>query len=338
VAFASSLVAAVAGISAFVVHRNRELAGPPANPEVELALAEGNHCLTSELPERRRQGIKFFEEALRIEPTNVPALQGVFNACHMFSPEARAAASKLQEIAPNSAEAHHAHACVLWWDWNFADALVEARTALKMPAASKADLGWAYVLVGWFLVQTGHPDEALIQYRMAERLLPANPIIESHLGHPYTAQCKFDEAIAHYTNSLNLEPSYLLSHRAMAEIYEYNGDLLKAIDEQELGDVTASEPKVKSDYAQLRTAFRTGGSDGYYRKCLEQLLSDPSPDLYWVAETFAAQGNTDLAYIYLEKAVETHSNEIAGTFGGSLFWDHADPRFQAIARQVGLMR
>src|SRR5262249_45523701 len=153
-----------------------------------------------------------------------------------------AAARKLEETGP-SFEAHLATACVKWWDWQFSSAVAEARAALKMRAAAKANLALGHLSLGWFLMQTGHPAQAREEYLTAERLSPADPIIQSHLGHPYVVEHKFDQALAQYQKSLELMPTHLLCRRGMAEVYEVVGDFMKAIDNHEAAELPDAADK-----------------------------------------------------------------------------------------------
>ncbi len=310
----------------------------PTNSDADILVAQGNRCLDSEFPKRRRQGIEFLEQALKLEPTSIPAQFGLFNAYPPGSPKALAAASNLMQICPKLAEAHYAEACMKWWDWKFTNAVAEAEKATKLRAASGEDRAWAHCLFGWFLVETGHPNEALEEYQKAERLLPDNPTIESHLGHPYFVQRRFKEALYRYQKSLKIDPDGLLCHRAMAQIAEANGDILKAIDEDELANMSRNEPATKNYYEKLREAFRTGGADGYYGKLLELARNDAKPNSYWIARNYAAKGEKDLAYKWLWKAVDEHNGSLADDFTFALVFDHEDKRFKDIARKIGIMR
>ncbi len=338
---AGSLLGLIVGTSVLFLHWLSDTDAHSAVPEVDNLVAQGNICILSETPERRVQGIKFFKEAIRKDPTFVPARLGLFNAYPVFSAEGRAVARELAQVAPSMAEAHYAAACVKWWDWKFRDALAEARAATKMRAASRADLGWVHCLVGWFLLETGHPEEALVEYRIAERLLPANPTIESHLGHPYFVQRKFPQALEHYTNSLALMPTHLLCHRMMGQVYEATGDFMKAIDEHEAAELPDAKDKegVKRYWEELRAKAQTGGKQAYYQSQVESELASSEPNSYWIATYYAALGKRPSACQWLEQAaLKEHRNEIIDDFMVNLCWDHNDTQFQAIARKVGLMK
>ena len=124
----------------------------------------------------------------------------------------------------------------------------------------------------------------------------------------------------------------------IAQVYEATGDLMKAIDEYELGLETEHDAEAKRFWEELREAARKGGPEGYYRRQLELRLTGSKPNSYWVAESYAALQNKDEAYKWLDKAVEERRGEIGDQMMISLYWDHNDKPFKDIARRVGLMQ
>ena len=337
IALPTFVVALVGGLL-FLLDALRDTDLRSAVEEVNILVARGNQCILSETEEMQTQGLRYFQSAVELDPTCAQAWFGLFEARDTTSDSRRKIARKLMQIAPSLAESHCAAARIKWEDWQITDALAEARAATRMRAGSKESLGVAHVLLGFFLLETGNPTEALKEYQRAERLLPSNPALESHLGHPYFVQRKFEEAMAHYKNAAALEPRHLLCHRMMAQIYEAKGDLIKAIDESELGDRSKDEAKKKGYYEELREAARNGAAQGYYRKQLQLELIKPTPNSYWVATYYAKLGEQDEAYKWLERALAEHNFALTDDLMVALCWDHTDKRFRAVASQVGLIQ
>src|SRR5207244_1398010 len=149
---------------------------------------QGNHCVAGRTSERVSRAVDYYQKAIKLDPKSVRAYFGLFRVSiirgarewdgPMWSPadtarniearrELRAVAGKLQQIAPSFAESRTASSVVKWVDWQFRGALADARLATEMRAASKEGRGAANIFYGYYLGQTGHPDEALKHYRIA---------------------------------------------------------------------------------------------------------------------------------------------------------------------------
>src|ERR1700730_14277317 len=84
-------------------------------------------------------------------------------------------AAKLMELAPSYAESRAAPSLVKWLDWDFRGALADARMGTHMRAASKDGRAASHGLYAWYLSESGKPAEALVEYRIGERLNPSDP-------------------------------------------------------------------------------------------------------------------------------------------------------------------
>jgi len=313
------LVALATAAALFFVRDRRDGDLLSADPKVNALVEQGNLCILSETPERVSQALKYFKEAIDRDPQSVSAWFGLFQAYISHHGQApgdwemnlRATAQHLMEIDPLSTESHFASALIKWIDWQFRAALVEARAATTARAGSKQNLGLAHSLLGLFLLETGNPNEALEQAQLAERLLPATPMILSGLGQPYFVQRRFKEALEQFQKAEALEPRHLLGHRDIAQVYEATGDLMKAIDEYELGLETEHDAEAKRFWEELREAARKGGPKGYYRRQLELRLTGSKSNSYWVAESYAALPNKDEAYKWLTKPLRNVAGKTA---------------------------
>jgi serine/threonine protein kinase len=324
-----------------------------ANQEVNNLVAQGNHCVLSATPERVNQALDYFKSAIALDPRFAPAYFGLFRA-YMQQQEGdpqrspgddriqnlRATAKKLKEVAPALAETRITDSFIKWSDWQFPEALAEARSATKIRAGSKEARAWVHSFLGYYLLETDHPSDALGEYQLAERLLASDPTIQQHLGNPYFVQRRFKEALHYYQKSVDLEPRHINGHHQIASVYYETGDFMKAFDEDEqsaLGE-TRNVAATKRYFEDLREAYRKGGAEGYRRKRLEIALSASKPNPYIIANLYARLGEKDKAYESLEKAVEQHSDFISEALMFDLCWDHKDEPFKAIARKVGLIR
>jgi len=313
------------------------------NPEVNSLVDRGNLAIRGETPERVRYALECFKKAVELDPNFVPAHFGLAGAYIHLLDDSRMAslrvtAQDLMKLDPFSAEALHIDAFVKWRDGKYGEALAEAKRATQSHAVCKEGRAWAYVAHAFFLQNTGDADAALAQYRLAEKLYPAEPTIQDHLGHPYFMRSNLVEAQKHYQKSLELQPNHVNGIYWLGRTYEDMEKFDKAIREFEKLDrlYERNEADTKRFYDGLRAAVQEGGAAGYWQKRLDEALKEPSPDLYYIASMYAHRGEMDKAYEYLEKAFERHYCLEHLLF--DLCWDRNDEWFKSFARRIGLMQ
>jgi tetratricopeptide (TPR) repeat protein len=222
-------------------------------------------------------------------------------------------------------------------DWKFAQALAEARSAKQARAASREARGAAQALYGYYLMQTGRPAEALVEYQIGERAYPSFPTLHHHLGHPYFVWRRFDEALKYYQDSIDLEPRHVFGYYWKGRVYEETTNYLAAIQEFERSDLLAgrNETNTRAFYSTLRDAIQPGGA-GYWNKRLELALKDSTQDLYYIATLYARLGDKPTAYKWLKQACEKKAFNEGPLF--DLCWDRNDTNFLAIVSSIGLLQ
>jgi tetratricopeptide (TPR) repeat protein len=341
-----SLVALAAAAVLLVAHGLPEREMRSSVPEVNDLVAQGNFCLKSLSEERTVRAEALFQRAIELDPTFVPAHFGLYSTyVHRDAIEGDAdlhvplqlVASNLARIAPNLSESRQAASAVQWSNWRFREAVADGRIAAQMPAASKEGRAYGHCYYGWLLIETGKPEAALAEYRLAEEADPASPLIQFHLGHPYYSQGKFDLALEHYQKSIDLEPRHYVGHTFKGMVYEDMGRFPEAIEEFETRDrmVNGDNTEAKHYYDQLREAVRQGGGKRYWERRLELALSRPQLEYYHIATYYARLGDKRNAYLWLNKACEKKTFHMGVMH--DLCWDRNDPEFQKIARGMGLL-
>ena len=210
------LIALVMSASVFFRHRPADNYLHSAVPGVDELVDQGNHCLAGKTSERVSRALDYYQRAIKLDPKSVCAYFGLFSV-HVTRGGAewegptearrnlRTVAAELQEIAPSFAESRAASSRVKWLDWQFREALADARLATEMRPASNRGRVAAHIFCGYYLVETGHPDEALKRYRIAEQLDPSSAVVQHHLGHPYFLKRQFEQALHYYQTSLDME-------------------------------------------------------------------------------------------------------------------------------------
>jgi tetratricopeptide (TPR) repeat protein len=80
--------------------------------------------------------------------------------------------------------------------------------------------------IGNALQEAGRLDEAIVEYRMAERLLPSNAATHSNLGAALDAKGEHEAAIVHYRQAIQLDPNLVKAHNnlgmALASAGQYD--------------------------------------------------------------------------------------------------------------------
>ena len=137
------------------------------------------------------KAIKFFQQALSIDPDDALAYAGLADAYYDQStffraplevmPKAKAAATKAIELDDSQAEAHASLGYVrLTFDWDWAGAEQEFRRALELnPNLASGHAGYAH-----YLLTLGRSEEAIQELGQLRNLDPLFP--QSHVGLPYT--------------------------------------------------------------------------------------------------------------------------------------------------------
>jgi tetratricopeptide (TPR) repeat protein len=318
-----------------------------ANPEVNNLVRQGFRSAESETPDRLRQAENDFQDAIKLDPTFVPAHWGLFqvainkgewnwDAQEQAHQHIRALADKLKAIGPNRAESHIAAAFIGWLDWKFAEALAEDRKAMRTRAASIEGRSAAYNVYGFHLMQTGHPDEALAAYLKAKPLNPTSPVVLHHLGHFYFARGEFEKALKYYEDAIKVEPRHTAGHYWKARVYEETGNFLGALDE--FDEMDRLNGRTNGLNETLRRSVQQDPVSGYWSNRLDLALKHPAnvSQYYYIATLYARRGDTTNAYDYLKKACEKHAFSQGPLFDPC--WDKSDTNFQAIVRGIGLLQ
>lgn len=265
---------------------------------------------------------------------NVLPSYGVLSPVEAY-PKARDAATKALEIDDTIAEAHAALARIKAnydWDWRGAEA--EFKRAIQLnPNYSTAHYFYALN----YLVPMGKLDEAAAQLRQARELERFSLIINTNLGLIFYYQGRYDQAIAQYREALKLDPRSVSARLRLIDVYTETDRFDEALAEHEL----IVEPRGTENpkyLKQLKEALRQSGSQGYWRKSLDQAKEKIKEKAEYVPLTsvagFAARlGDNKQAFEWLEKAYENREEGLTRL--------KIDPRFKnlrADARYGDLLR
>ena len=249
-------------------------------------------------------------------------------------PKGIAAAQMAIKLNDQSADAHSALAtAILYYNWNWPDSEREHLRALEIDSGN-ADAHFRYAAT--WLRSMGRYDQAIAEFARARVLDPDLPAIPAGLGQILTYAHRYDEAIEALSQTLKIEPNFVAAHRDLAVVYRLKGMGDLAIQES-LATIAKQEPSGPSSLAQ---SYVVAGRRADAVALLGQ-LEDQSNRLHrgalGVAAVFAALGETNRAFDWLEKAYKAREpNMVFLTTGPEFEGLRADARFKDLVRRVGI--
>src|SRR3989441_4132485 len=318
-----------------------------SNEAYQLQL-KGRFYYNKRTEEGLQKSLEYFQQAIEKDPTFALAYSGLADTYDLLGapdaggttspneamPKAKAAALKAIEIDGTLAEPHVSLAHVKYYydrDWPGAER--EFKRAIELNPNYPQAHHW-YAL---YLVWTGRTNEGLAEIRRAQELDPLSLPINMTLGWCLCDAHQMDEGIDQLRKTIEMDPGFRVAHNRLALCYERKGMYDAAIAEfQKIFDLGARSLAI----AELGQAYAASGKRGEAQKALAELqeLSKQryiSPSVF--ALIYAALGDKDQAFAWLEKSVEEH-DLIIGRLKVDQRFDNlrSDPRFAEIVKRVGL--
>ena len=324
----------------------------PVDPEAHELFLRGLHFWDQRTPESMAQASKYFNDSINREPGFAPAwaylstsycLSNLLNVDDPKAeyPKALAAAQRALQLDPGSAEAHTAMACTHHlFEWNLEQGDAELRKAIDLhPGYALAHQWYAFALL-----RMGQPEQSNEEIRLALRNDPLSLRTNiTYVGHQLQAR-RYEEAIEHALEVVELYPDNVVIHRLPAEGYEHTGQLDKARQEFDkflAGDDTGrwlSASCQRLSYVECKQQFTKIEA----RKQLLDLEQKHKKGYYASPADFALAylrlGDRRQAIRWLESAYE-HRCSIMLSLAMPQFDElRSEPAFQTLAAKVGLPR
>jgi TolB-like protein/DNA-binding SARP family transcriptional activator/tetratricopeptide (TPR) repeat protein len=253
-------------------------------------------------------------------------------------PRARAAAQQALRLDPTVAEAHAALALVHLYfdgDWRAADGAF-AR-ALRLKPGNAAVRQWHAT----YLAYQERWDEALLELRRAERLDPHSAAIQTAGGTILYYAGRYDGAIDRSRTALVMDPGAWPAHLQLAGALAQQGRYDEALAEVELA-------KRHSQGQALPDALRgyvlaVSGRHAEAREVIRALQAGGAGRPYvspaYVAAVYTGLGETDAAFAWLERALQTRDDWVVYAAVEPVFAPlRTDPRFTALTRRIAAGR
>ncbi len=314
--------------------------GRGENTEAHRLYLQGHYLLERRNREDTESAVRYFEQALALEPGHALAWAQLSRAYSMQSGYswrglhegyglARAAAQRAIDLEPGIPEGYLAMSDVLHsydWDW------VAARAVLKKALAIQPDHLLGIRRMAQCTHICGHVAEALELQRRAVQLDPLSSDGYSQLGQLLRLSGRHEEALEAFRMSLELSPrriaGYFWLTLALAELGR-DAEALEAIERESanwarlcgLGVVHARAGR----HAEARAAARE----------LERVSGDTSA--FQIAAVYAFLGDADATFEWLERCYAQRDPGIVFVAAETEFHRFKDdPRWLAFLRKLKL--
>jgi serine/threonine protein kinase/tetratricopeptide (TPR) repeat protein len=271
-----------------------------------------------------RNGIKYFQQAEEKDPNYALAYSGLADSYSLLSdigvvtpasemPQAKAAAQKALDIDPMLAEGYTSRGFVkLAYDWDWLGAEADFKRALELNPKYPTAHQW----YASYLVQMGKFDRAKQEIEQAQQLDPLSPIISSNAGFYSYFEHRYDDAIAQYQKTLEIDPDFWVAHHYLGLAYAKKGMHDEAINElrnslYSPGSGPLKEGAVENDpevAASLGFAYASAGKRAEAEailKRLKQLSQRRYVSGLYFGIVYAGLNDKDKAIEYLNKAYES---------------------------------
>lgn len=333
-------------VSLSVEDEKRLTKTPTENGEAYQEYLKGRYYWNKRTETGIKKGIEYFQQAVDLDPTYALAYAGLADSFSLLpqyaatppgevAAKARAAASKAIALDPNLAQAHASMAQVLWvLDWQFEEAERELRQAIEL----NPNYATAHHWLGLFLTQLGRNAEGRKEILRAQQLDPLSLIINRTVGTNYQFARQYDEAIAQYKKTLEIDDSFPPVHADLAVTYARTGKRNEAFAEiNKAIELNGRLPVYVAIIGDIHAKF---GEKVEANKMLQELMTRArtgyvSP--YDIAMLYVVLGDKEKALAWLDKAVSERDFAIL-SIKAAPAWDslRGDPRFDELLRRIGL--
>ena len=310
------------------------------DPEAQRLYLMALHALDRYTREDTLRGIESLKKALVLDPGFAAAwrqlgrahasqaAQGWFPAAEGYE-QARHALERALELEPDLAEANVALGWILMaHDWDFRGAEAAYARALGSEPRNATVLRGAGVLA----LTLGRIEEAIQLYRRALEQDPLSSATHNNLGIALRAAGRFKDAESAYRKALELAPQRVGTHSvlSLALLAQNQGE--DALEE------AMREPEEAWRLWALAIIHHAMGDVATSEGELQELALKYGDDTaYQVAEVYAARGDANAAFQWLERA---HAQRDGGLMDVKtspyLHSLHNDPRWLTFLAKMGL--
>jgi DNA-binding winged helix-turn-helix (wHTH) protein/TolB-like protein len=319
------------------------------NAEAYHLYLKGRYFWNKRTEEGFNRGIAQFEQAVEKDSNYALAYAGLadsyvgltfynFAAPDETMPKAKGAAMNALAIDNALAEAHASLAHVLMnYDWNWPEAEREFKLSIELNPDYATAHQWYAI---HYLTATGRLEEALQEMKRALELEPASLVMNAFMGATLYFAGRYGEAIEQCRRTIEMDPNFAVAHWYLGLAYEQTRMFDDAISEfQKAIRLSGGSPLMKSALGHAYAQSNNRAEATRILVELKELSKHRYVSSYEVAAIHVALGENEQAFQLLERAYEEHCFHLVYLTEWPQFGAvRTDPRFQDLARRIGLAR
>ncbi len=313
------------------------------NTEAYQLYLKGRYFWNKRDKESLNNGIKSFEEAIRIDPGYALAYSGMADSYALLAdigavapldamPRAKAAAERAIELDNELAEGYTSLGFVkLAYDWNWPAAERDFKRAIEL----NPNYATAHQWYASYLLQMGRFDDATEEIKRAQQLDPLSLIINANKGYYLYFARQYDAAIEQYRKTLEINPGFGVGRFYLAQAYVQKRMYAEAI--AEFQKLITSPTDDLETAAALGYVYAQSGRREEAQKILIEMM-ELSKNRYvsplYIATVHTGLGDQDQAIEWLYKAYDARHPGLVLIKVDPMFDGlRADQRFQELLRR-----
>ena len=307
-----------------------------------------HHFQSKGSEEAMKNAIDYYEQVIEKVQNSAQAyaglafcytLLGFLNSIAPISafPKAKEAALKSIEIDQTLTEAHASLGLVMtYYDWDWEGAENAFTKALDLsPNYAQAYQGLAFLNMA-----LGKEKECLVASERAVELDPLSAVLREILGFALLRTGRIEQAREEFMKALELEPNYTQARWLLGHTYMLESDYDTGISEIEKAlEQSNGNPLICSGMGwAYAISGRKSDAENLVAE-MERRIKNEYIGAYLFAKIYAALGETDRAFEWLDKAYEEHDVSLVFIRSDeTLMTLHSDGRFNLLLNRIGLDR
>jgi tetratricopeptide (TPR) repeat protein len=322
------------------------------NPQAYELYWKGRYLWNQRQPENVNQAIKYFQEAIKLDPQYALAYAGLAD-CYVLGnilqmppreamPRAAEAARKALAIDDQLAEAHTSLAKIkLSYEWDWAGAEAEFKQAIQLNPGYATAHQW----YGVYLSEMGRHEESIHERATAQELDPLSLSIATGLGRALYWARRYDESISRLQATMPRDPNYADTYWSLGLAYEQKrmhaeaiSAFQRAVELSRSSEFAEGKPEM---LAALAHVYAQAGKQVEARSILNQLkqasTSEHYVSPYAVSLIYIALNDKDSAFQSLGQAFQERDESFVHLrVDPRLDPIRSDARFQQFLKQINL--